>query len=45
MTEKNHIIFVADETTDQTHVEEAQMTDSINNFSGAVTLDSTNLTN
>ena len=42
---KKHVVFMVDDTTDQTHVEESHMADSLNNPSNAITSYTTNLTN
>ena len=45
MNWKKHVKFVADETTDQTHVEESHMVDALNNLSNTITSDETSLIN
>ena len=39
---KKHVEFMADDTTNQTHVEEAHIVNALNNLSHTVTSDTTN---
>ena len=42
---KNHVRFVADETTDQQHVEESHMEDALKNLTNAIKYYAFNPTN
>ena len=42
---KEHAVFMADDNTDHSHVEEEHMADALNKLANTITSDATNLTN